>query len=126
MNIRLRNYLSCFGPQFVRGISVLAEKSGYERRAFRALTRPYLNFFELDRLQKPHSRQARDIRSAVWGAIVIAWIVMIAMLAMLRIPLAVWLVIAILVSVIAPRSLLGIAALCLPKAPGPKKSASQR
>ena len=81
---------------------------------------------ELARLQKPHSRQARDIRSAVWGAIVIAWIAMIAMLAMLRIPLAAWLVIAILVSVIAPRSLLGIAALCLPKAPDPKKSASQR
>lgn len=126
MNIRLRNYLSCFGPQFVRGMSVLADKSGYERRAFRALTRPYPNFFELAKLQKPHSRQARDVRSAVWGAIVIAWIAMIAMLAMLRIPLAVWLVIAILVSVIAPRSLLGIAALCLPKARSPKKSVSQR
>lgn len=129
MSTRLKNYLSCFGPQFVSGITVIADKAGYERRAFRALTRPYPNFFELAKLPKPANRNAHDVRMAVWGAIVIAWIFMITLLAMVRISLSTWIIAALIVSIIAPRTLLGIAALCLRKArrgKTPTKPTSQR
>lgn len=117
MNTRLKNYLSCFGPQFISGLSVLAEKSGYERRAFRALTRPLPDFFRLAKQAQPRSKNARSFRAAIWGAIALAWIFMIILLTMARLPFASWLVIAVIVSVIAPRTLIFIASLCLRRAP---------
>ncbi len=117
MHSRWRNYGSCFGPQFVRGMSVLAERAGYERRAFRKLTRPLPDFFAVASQDKPMSRPARQLRSAIWGAIALAWIMMLVLLTMARLPFSVWLVVAVVVSLIAPRTLLGIAALCLHRAP---------
>lgn len=115
MNARLRNYLSCFGPQFVRGIAVLAVKASFDRAQFRKHVRPLPNFFEVARAEAPKTEAARGLTRAVWSAIVIAWILSIVVVAFIR--LTWWQIglLIIIVSIPAPRILLWVAAMCLPK-----------
>lgn len=115
MNAHLRNYLSCFGPQFVRGIAVLAAKAKFDRAEFRKSVRPLPNFFEVARAEAPKTPASRSLTRAVWSAIVIAWILSIVVIAFIR--LMWWQIglLIVIVSIPAPQILLWVAALCLPK-----------
>ncbi len=106
----LRNYLSCFGPQFVKGIGILADQSHYKKSAFIKSIRPLPDFFVLSRQPSPHTSEVKRVRGVVWGAIAVAWITMIVLLFVISLPLALWLSLAGLVSLIAPHTLLLIAA----------------
>lgn len=115
MKLRWRNYLSCFGPQFVRGISILAHDAHYDRTKFRKAIRPLPDFFALGKKVPPHDASARQLRLAIWSAIAIAWILSIAFVAFIR--LALWQIglLIIVVSLPAPQILLGVATYILPK-----------
>ena len=111
----MRNYLSCFGPQFVRGIAVLGARADYDRARFWKSVRPLPNFFEVARSETPKSSASRSLTRAVWSAIVIAWILSIVVVAFIR--LTWWQIglLIVIVSIPAPQILLWVAALCLPK-----------
>ena len=109
----LRNYLSCFGSQFIKGIGILADKAKYKRSAFLKSIRPLPNFFELSQQASPNTSEARRVRGIVWGAIAVAWIAMIILLFVISLPFALWLALAVIVSLIAPHTLLLIAAASL-------------
>lgn len=110
-----KNYISTFGPQFVRGIGVLAAEAQFERKSFLALTRPLPNFFTLAKRYHKNDVGAAHVRRAVWSAIAIAWIISITALAFLRLNPVQIIALILIVSVPAPYVLLRIAAWCLPR-----------
>lgn len=111
----LKNYLSTFGPQFVRGIGVLAAEAQFERKRFLTTIRLLPNFFEVSRRFDRGDRLAARVRLAVWSAIAIAWMISITALAFLRLNPAQIIALILVVSLPAPYILLRIAAWCLPK-----------
>ncbi len=111
----LKNYLSTFGPQFVRGIGVLAAEAQFERKNFVASTRPLPNFFTVAKRHNKDDVGATKVRRAVWSAIAIAWIISITALAFLRLNPAQIAALILIVSLPAPYILLRIAAWCLPR-----------
>jgi hypothetical protein len=117
MTKRIYNYLSCFGPQFVDGILVLARSTNFERQRFRKKIKPMPNFFELARIKKnlASSPKAQQLRLAIGSAIAIAWILTITALAFLNLNWWGALILIAVVSVPAPYILIGVAAWCLPK-----------
>jgi hypothetical protein len=113
----LKNYLSTFGPQFVRGIGVLAAEAQFERKKFLAATHPLPNFFEATKRFNKSDKLAARLRMAVWASIAIAWMLSITILAFLRLNAAQIIGLILIVSLPAPYILLRIAAWCLPKRP---------
>lgn len=110
-----KNYVSAFGPQFVRSVGVLAVEADFEREKFLAATHPLPNFFAITKRYSKYSAHAVRIRRVVWSAIAIAWMVSIAALAFLRLNPVQIIALILIVSVPAPYILLRIAAWCLPK-----------
>ena len=110
--MKLRHYLSCFGPQFVKGLGVLATQADGDPKRFlkSALALP-----DFHRLQKSadSSHLQSATRIAVWVAIAIAWVVMATTLFIVQLPLVLWLGLAIAVSLIAPYALILVATLFL-------------
>lgn len=123
---KLKNYLSCFGPQFVDGICGLARANNFDSRRFRAKTKPLPNFFELARKYKPQKTDptTRQLRRALWSAIAIAWMLTATAIAFLNLD---WwhapILILIVVTVPAPWLLLKIAAWCQLKSRKPRRLA---
>ncbi len=110
-----KNYLSTFGPQFVRGIGVLAAEAQFERKNFLALTRPLPNFFAIAKRYHKDDVGAARVRRAVWSVIALAWMISITALAFLRLSPVQIIALILIVSVPAPYVLLRIAAWCLPR-----------
>lgn len=110
-----KNYISTFGPQFVRGVGVLAAEAQFERKNFLASTRPLPNFFITAKRYPKDDAGAARVRRAVWSAIAIAWMVSVTALAFLRLNPAQIIALILVVSVPAPYVLLRIAAWCLPR-----------
>lgn len=110
-----KNYISTFGPQFVRGIGLLAAEAQFERKKFLTSTRPLPNFFVVSNRYRKDDIGVAHLRRAVWSAIAIAWMVSITALAFLRLNPAQIIALILVVSVPAPYVLLRIAAWCLPR-----------
>jgi len=110
--MKLRHYLSCFGPQFVRGLGVLATRANGDPKRFftSALTLP--DFHHLQKSADSSHLQSAT-RIAVWVTIAIAWVVMATTLFIVQLPLVLWLGLAIVVSLIAPFVLIMTASLFL-------------
>ena len=117
MTNRIYNYLSCFGPQFVDGICVLARSTNFERQRFRRKIKPMPNFFELASNKKnlTSSLKARQLRIAVWSAIATAWVLTLTALTFLNLNWWGALILIVAVSIPAPYILIEVAARCLPK-----------
>ena len=111
--MKLRNYISCFGPQFVHGLAVLADKVDYRPTTFfkRALALP--DFHKLGAEPEPRDARAGDLHAVVWMTIACSWVVLLAMLFVLGFNLSQWLALVFFVSFIAPFVLIFIGFLIL-------------
>ena len=105
--MKLSDYLSCFGPQFVRGLGSLATKSNGKLQRFTRVLWPIPDFNQV-----PHTAltlQGKWVIRSVWLAIGIAWVSMIYLLIDLWHSLLLWAGIALLLSVLAPFALMFVA-----------------
>ena len=100
--MKIRNYISCFGPQFIHGMAVLADKVDYRPGTFlkRALALP--DFYKLGHEAEPRDARAGDLHAVVWMTIASTWLVLFGLLFLLGLRFTQWLAIVVVISLLAP------------------------
>ena len=102
-----RHYLSCYGPQFVRGLGYLAARADMRVHRFAASLWPIPDYAALAGSQRSEVNQA--VTTSVWVAIAGAWVTMATLLFVAQLPILQWLIFALLLSLVAPFGLMFVA-----------------
>ncbi len=102
-----RHYLSCYGPQFVRGLGYLAMRADMRVYRFAASLWPIPNYATL--AESRRSEVSQVVTTSVWVVIAGAWVAMATLLFVVQIPILQWLIFALLLSLVAPFGLMFVA-----------------
>lgn len=113
MLMKRHSYLSCYGPQFIHGLVIVADKSKYRPKVFLKKAFAFPNHFDLIKVAPPRNFRAGDVRSVLWSAIASTWLVMGAILFVLQPPLNLWLAFALVLTLLAPILLILLASAVL-------------
>jgi len=97
----MKRYFSQYGPHFPKALAYLMLQGHLSIRAYLREYWQTKDFIELG-AQTPHSKSLRRLEYVVYAMIAPAWIVLAFLLFFVRLPITVWLTMAVMVSLIAP------------------------
>ena len=111
--MRRHSYLSCYGPQFIHGLAVVADQVKYRPAAFLKKTLKFPNYFMLVKEPAPRDFRGGDVKTVVWTAVIATWLILALIWFYAQIPLVGWLIFVGCILLIAPFMLIFAAAAVL-------------